>query len=91
MLSWRQASHMAWSVEFDGLALVDTSKGTVLRLGYPRAALWDLMGRDRSLPGIVSKMSAIAALDMEHAERLVRETVREWVEAGLLVAEGERG
>jgi hypothetical protein len=49
------------------------------------------MGRDRSLPGIVSKMSAIAALDMEHAERLVRETVREWVEAGLLVAEGERG
>jgi hypothetical protein len=78
-------------VEQDQVLLVDTRTGAVRPLGYPQAAIWDLIVRDSSWRGIVCKMGAIASLDAEAAERLVREAVDSWLEAGFLVAEEERG
>ena len=91
MADYRYAPDVAWAVEQDHVVVVDTPTGAARHIGYPQAALWDLIGRDRSWAGIVSKMGAIASLNPEPAERLVRETIDAWIEAGFLVLKGERG
>lgn len=91
MCRWRHAPHMAWVVEVDGVVLMDNLTGALHRLGYPDAAVWDLVGREPTVSGLAIKIGPIAALDPKAAEFYVVRKLEEWAEAGLLVAGEERG
>ena len=88
---YRCPRHVAWSVEPDGVLLVNTAGATARRLRYPEAAVWDWLSRGDSCAGATRKTAALAKLDPAAAERLVLEAVRSWVEAGFLVVESGDG
>ena len=78
-----RATGVYWIVGRTALMLVD-GNGSATRLGYPDAAVWDLLSRGCS-PGDASRLVAfIASLGIPAAERLVQSDVEAWVAAGLL-------
>ncbi len=89
--TYRSAPGLSWLVEPDGLVLTSSVTGAVHRLRYPEAAVWDWISRGESWAGTVRNTGAVARLDPEAAQRLVRGAVCAWVEAGLLVARGGDG
>ncbi len=78
-------------MEPGGVLLTHAGRGAVLRLGYPEAAVWDWMSRGEPWEGLIRKTRAVAKLEEAAAERLVREVVRAWIEAGFLVSEANGG
>jgi len=85
------ASGVAWTVEKDGILLVHQGAGAVRRLRYPEAAAWGWFSRSEA-PGRVAWLTGLVGrLEPGAAERLVRETIASWVEAGILVVEGADG
>ncbi len=81
----RYAPGVVWAVERDGLTLIDTRTGAVERLGYPAAAVWDLMGRESGIHSLTSKISAITSMNYAEAQAFVEACFREWAQAGLVV------
>ncbi len=84
---YRCAEGVSWAVELHGVVVLDPRRESAIRLGYPEAALWDLVSRSESGERLTQKMGALGSLEAEAVERFVSETLRRWVEAGLLVAE----
>ena len=82
MSEYRVAEQVRWAVEAGGVVVIDR-QGEAVTLGYPRAAIWDLLTRGESDERICAKMCAIASLEPEAAQALVRETVAALREAGL--------
>jgi hypothetical protein len=85
------AEKVRWAVEAAGVVLVNDATGVAITLGYPQAAVWDLLTRGESGARIGAKMCAIAALEPPDACALVRETAAALREAGFLVLRDERG
>jgi hypothetical protein len=88
---FRPRGTVRWTVESAGVQLFDSATGAVCTLGYPEAAVWDLMVRGRSRPAIVSLMRPIASLDPRHAESLVSGLLIEWCARGFLEREDAPG
>ena len=82
---------VAWVVEDDGILLVNRATGTTRFLGYPEAAVWDLLSRGRSFARAVSTLRATTERDAAEAERLVRDCIRQWVDAGILTEASDHG
>lgn len=78
------AAGVTWAVEKDGIVLVHPDTRAVCTLGYPEAAVWDLISRGYSYRQTVAAVCAIGALTPAAAERLVHEHVTGWAEAGFL-------
>jgi len=76
-----------WAVETRGVLLINEATGAVVTVEYPQAAIWDLLTRGESNRQIARKLCAIASLDPDAAEALVRETLAAWREAGFLARE----
>lgn len=72
-----------WAVDRAGVTLANRD-GSALTLGYPEAAIWDLLSRGSAFPRIVSLTGRIASLEPEPAEALVRSTLEDWTRAGFL-------
>jgi hypothetical protein len=81
----RCALHITWAVDLRGVILINGSNGDVLHLGYPAAAIWDLMQRYHSFDEIVNLLSAITLKDAGTTECLLSKTLHEWIEQGILV------
>jgi hypothetical protein len=91
MNRFRVAEPVRWAVEAAGVVLVNDATGAVITLGYPQAAVWDLLTRGDSGAKIGAKLCAIAALEPAAARALVRETAAALREAGFLILREQRG
>ncbi len=83
MAIYRPARGVRWAVEADGLLLADGA-GRVVRIGYPEAAIWDLMARGYRHGKLVPLMTHIAALEPAAAGELVADQLEQWVARGWL-------
>lgn len=83
--SYRCHPEVAWAVESVGLTLIRRDTGRRLALGYPEAALWELLSREVPLPRLTGMMAAIAGLELQAARAWVTETIGRWVQGGWLV------
>jgi hypothetical protein len=79
----RPAPGVRWAVEDDGI-LLDDGAGQVAKLGYPEAAIWDLMARGYRHAKLVELVTHIAGLDATAAGALVAECLRRWTARGVL-------
>jgi hypothetical protein len=86
MSEYRAAEQVRWAVEAAGVVLIDGVTGAATTLGYPEAAIWDLITRGDSRERIAAKLCAIAGLEPAAAHRLLLDTVAAWREAGFLAA-----
>lgn len=84
MSTFRIAAGVGWSVGRANLTLTD-GRGHVRTLGYPEAAVWDLLCRGYAFEKVVAMTTHIAELDHHSAEQLVRGSMESWQQAGLLV------
>lgn len=91
MSEYRIAEQVRWAVEAGGVVLIDCATGAATTLGYPQAAIWDFLTRGESGERICAKLCAIASLDPEAAQVLVRETVAALREEGFLTPREEHG
>jgi hypothetical protein len=73
-----------WSVERYEL-LLRKPGGEFDRIGYPQAAIWDLLSRNYDWNETVKMMVHIAGLNAESAEALVAESIQTWKAKGLLI------
>jgi hypothetical protein len=82
---------VVWAVESVGLVLIrrDTSKRAVL--GYPEAALWDLLSRATPMKRLIPMMAAIAGLTPGSACSWVGTTMQTWAREGWIIAGKEDG
>lgn len=82
---------ICWTVENDGLLLIDRAAGTVMRMGYPDAALWDLMSREIPLLKIIAMMSVITGKSAQDTEIWVAEANARWEHTTLLIRDDNHG
>jgi hypothetical protein len=80
--------HVGWSVEIDTIRLINRRSGAVCRLGYPEAAVWDLLSRGYAHEDLVRLLGVIASVDLSEAEQLVLRTVKDLAEKGFLTQSG---
>jgi hypothetical protein len=78
---------VVWSVDTYGLSLIHQKTGAKLSLGYPEAALWDLLSREVDLTWMIRIMAAIAGIAEPAALSLIFATIEGWVAAGWLLKE----
>lgn len=71
-----------WAVESARLTLIRRNTGTRLALGYPEAALWDLLGREVSLQRAIRMMAAIAGMELQATRAWIIETIGAWAQEG---------
>ena len=89
MTRFRIGNGVRWSVGTVGVTLVDAC-GEVHTLGYPEAAIFDLLSRRYSFAKVAALTAGIACLDRAGAEALVRSTLERWADCGIL-ERSERG
>jgi hypothetical protein len=84
MSEYRVAEQVRWAVETAGVVLINNANGAATTLGYPEAAIWDLITRGDPGERIAAKLCVIAGLDPAAAHQLVLDTVAAWRKAGFL-------
>jgi hypothetical protein len=84
-IAYHCAPHTRWAVEACGIVLIHLKTGIVCRLTSPQAAVWDLLTRSYSYDHIVCMLTAITSLQADDVEKLIAESLKNWVDAGLLV------
>jgi len=82
-VTYRPAPGVRWTIEDDGL-LLDDGTGHIAKVGYPDAAIWDLMVRGYRHGKLVELVTHIASLDESAADELVAECLELWAERGVL-------
>jgi hypothetical protein len=65
--------------------------GVVRNLGYPQAAVWDLINRGYSYDQTIHMLCSIASMKPEETEQLLLESLDEWAESGFLIKEKAHG
>jgi hypothetical protein len=83
------ASSTKWAVEIHGIILINEKTGNVCSLGYPQAAIWDLISRGYADEQFVNMVCAITSLQTSEAQRLIVENLENWLAAGFLIPHGE--
>jgi hypothetical protein len=78
------APGVRWSVEADGLLVMD-GQHRVHRLGYPEAAIWDLVSRGYSPDRCAQMMVYIVGESLDGARALVDRALNQWTEIGLFI------
>ena len=85
------AGQVAWTVEADGVVVVDLRRGISRHIRYPHAAVWDLLCQGVPRARMTRMVKAVAGSDGRSAARLIDECLRQWAEAGLLAEGAEHG
>ncbi len=80
---YRPEPGVRWAVEVDGILLLDGA-GTVERLNYPDAALWDLLSRGYRHEKLVELMTYITSLDEAAVRGLVADRLEKWTARAVL-------
>jgi len=77
------APGVRWAVEREGIMVINGAQA--VEIGYPEAALWDLVVREVPWPRAVGMLSAIARISDVEAAKLAGDTLHEWAASGLVV------
>jgi hypothetical protein len=85
------APDIGWIVEETSVRVFQAEKGELLRLAYPEAAVWDLIGRHSREADMVPKLAAIGDLSRAAARSLLRACLRDWLRAGILLETEKNG
>jgi len=85
------APDIGWIVEEGSVRIFHAGKGELLKLGYPEAAVWDLISRYSREEEIVPKLAAIGDLSAPAARIFLRSCLRRWIQAGILLKTGGHG
>jgi hypothetical protein len=80
------APNVVWSIERRGIRLLNTGSRASQMIPYPQAAIWELVCRH--VPIVPEKMAAIAGIPPADVERLVSESVEQWLRDGFLQEAG---
>ena len=83
--TYRPADGIAWAVEAAGVLVIDRWGGRRLELGYPQAAIWDLLARGRTIRKTIDMARFILDIHIEDVAALRREEVSTWLEQGWMV------
>jgi hypothetical protein len=87
----RPAPSVRWAVEDEGILVIDTGSGASHFLGYPDAAVWDLLARDYSGSRLARMLCLIGAFGWSESQRLIDTLLAEWETAGLLLRDLDHG
>jgi hypothetical protein len=90
-LIYHCSSHVSWTVEINGIILINQKIGKSHFLDYPKAAVWALMSRGYAFSKIVRMLSLITAIDTVTAHKLLLATVTELAQLGFLTKDKEHG
>jgi len=85
------APRIGWIVEEGTVRVFEAEKGELLKLGYPEAAVWDLISRYSLEADIVPKLAVIGGLNRAATRALLHSCLRGWLRSGILVQAGSRG
>ena len=77
-----------WSVETYHILMWDPS-GNVHTVEYPQAAIWDFMTRQYKAHDIINRLAFIIERSEQDIESLYVETVKQWINNGILIQSGE--
>jgi hypothetical protein len=82
----RPAEGVRWAVEDAGVLVVDELRRLNLRLGYPQAAVWDLLARGRELADVAGLIVRVGrGLGQgQGLDTLAGECAAEWLREGWL-------
>ncbi|MCB9289781.1 MAG: hypothetical protein H6560_20925 [Lewinellaceae bacterium] len=83
--------HILWTVELQGIFVVDKQTGNHYFLHYPEAAVWDLLSRKYFPEQIPPVISAIEQVNLDAATRIVSRCLMEWSGYGLINTKNEYG
>lgn len=83
MRSVKVAPGVEWTVEKGGL-LLRVPGGQFEQIGYPEAAVWDLLNRNYSVEQAIELAAHIAGLNRDASRDLVAASVEKWTAKGLL-------
>ena len=83
MSIYHLAPGVGWSVGRVNVTLSD-GRGQVRALGYPEAAVWDLVSRGYAFDRVVKMIGHIASIEETAADALVRSAIASWRDAGFL-------
>ncbi len=84
-------SGIRWIVEEKGVRVFRAATGELFVLGYPEAAVWDLLGRGRAEAKIAAELAAIMNWSASKARASVRVCLDRWSALGILRAARSRG
>lgn len=79
---WSCGPHILWSVLDDGLLVINRRSGATRRMGYPEAAVWDLLSRGRSMDQVHAFLGAVLKTDQARAQLRMDRFLELWSEAG---------
>lgn len=74
----------SWVADARGILVLDELARDACALGYPEAAIWELLLRGHSSEEAARLLQWIADLSPEEAQDLVSTRALQWVEAGWL-------
>jgi hypothetical protein len=84
----RCAPDVSWRAESDGIRVLAPDRALTLKLGYPEAALWDMITRGVAGQRAITMMLHIGGFgDEAAAAAFITSKVQEWQRLDLLVAE----
>lgn len=91
IMTYCLAPQVHWSVESEGVLVMNSSNGRVCKLGYPKAAIWDLIQRSYSFEKTVTLVAAITSANEKPSEELLLQLLDEWTEQGYMVRRVSNG
>ena len=77
--------NIIWTIEVDGLYILDQEKKLGFMLYYPEAALWDIFSRIKTKEQLILQMASIINCDRSQADNYVDNTLSGWCRKGILV------
>ncbi len=81
---YRTAPGVSWAVVQGGVLVIGGAPLLSHLLPYPEAAIWDMLGRGRSVEHVARLLPLIGRMSEEDAERLIKDSLRRWSELGLV-------
>ena len=81
----KPSGQISWFIETKGATLCSQDKSICLSIPYPYAGLWALFTNGNyTKKYAVELMSVLLSMDKHEAELEVRETISDWIKAGIL-------
>jgi hypothetical protein len=74
----------AWTVENTAIRIVDRATGEECVVGYPEAALWDMLMLGYSFDAMLDVVTRLIGCSRRCAGALMRRTIRIWEKKGFL-------
>jgi hypothetical protein len=80
-----------YCVDINEVKLIDKGKNELFALGYPEAAIFDLLIKQYPPKTMIRMLSKICLITKSHADSLLRDTIEYLVQQNILIQEEKRG